>query len=164
MPSSNNTGCTLIDRFSLQERIVMRTGWLAFTAIGTYGIYEAAPIWAALYVLYCLLGFALVVLPSLCAHCPYPYQRDTCLFLPPGILRRFYPYKGPKMSAVGKISVFAAMAGMVIIPNFWLAADLSLLLLFWLVALPTIAAFPIHYCKRCRNFDCPMNKAENRAA
>jgi hypothetical protein len=55
------------------------------------------------------------------------------------------------------------MAGMVIIPNFWLVADLSLLALFWLVALPFIAALPIHYCKRCRNFDCPMNKAESRA-
>ncbi|MGD9368888.1 MAG: hypothetical protein PVH87_24505 [Desulfobacteraceae bacterium] len=164
MPSSNNTGCPLIDRFSLQERIVMRTAWFGFMAIGAYGIYKAAPIWAVLYVLYSLLAFALVVLPALCAHCPYPYKRDTCLFLPPGILRRFYPYKGPKMSVAGKVGVLAAMAGMVIIPNFWLAADLALLLLFWLAALPTIAAFPLHYCKRCRNFDCPMNKAKNRAA
>jgi hypothetical protein len=40
MPSSNTTECKLIDRFSLQERIVMRTGWLGMTAIGTYGIYR----------------------------------------------------------------------------------------------------------------------------
>jgi hypothetical protein len=68
------------------------------------------------------------------------------------------------MSVAGKVGVFAAMAGMVIIPNFWLAADLSLLLLFWLVAMPTIAPFPMHYSKRYRNFDCPMNKVENRVA
>ena len=141
------------------ERIVLRVGWYGFMAIGTYAIYKHSPIWAAVYVIYALLGFALIVLPGLCAHCPYPSKHNTCLFLPPGLLNRFYPYQGPNMSRIGKFAVFTVMAGIVIMPHFWLLFELSTLLLFWLFGLPTLVAFPIHYCKRCRHFGCPMNKA-----
>ncbi len=164
MPSKNSTGCTLIDRFSLMERIIMRSGWYGFMAVGTYAIYKQAPVWAWVYVVYALLGFALVVLPGLCAHCPYPSKHSTCLFLPPAFMNRYYPYKGPQMSPAGKIAVLAVMAGMVIIPLFWLMADLPMLMLFLLLGLPTLAIFPMHYCKRCRHFDCPLNKADKPEA
>ena len=157
--SKNNASCTLIDRFTLMECIVMRIGWYGFMAVGTYGIYKQAPAWAVVYVVYALLGFALAVLPGLCAHCPYPSKYNTCLFLPPGLVNRFYPYKGPQMSSIGKLAVFSVMAGMVIMPNFWLVSDLPILVLFWLLGLPTLAVFPIHYCKRCRHENCLMNRA-----
>jgi hypothetical protein len=157
--SKNNSFCTLIDRFTLMERIVMRVGWYGFMAVGTYGIYKQAPAWAAVYVVFALLGFALVVLPGLCVHCPYPSKYNTCLFLPSGLVNRFYPYKGPEMSWIAKFSVFSVMAGMVIMPNFWLVSDLPILVFFWLLGLPTVAVFPLHYCKRCRHTDCPMNRA-----
>ena len=161
MDSSNElTGCTLIDRFSLKERAIMRIGWYGFMAVGTIGIYKQSPVWAMLYVAYSLLSFALVILPALCSHCPYPSKHGTCLFLPPGLLNRFYPYKGPQMSLAGKFAVFITMAGIVILPHFWLIKDLPMLLLFWCFGLPTLMAFPLHYCKHCRHFDCPMNKAE----
>ncbi len=164
MTSQKVTDCMLLDRFSIKERIVMRTLWTAFTVVGAYGIYLQSPLWAVLYLVLTLLGFALVVLPALCAHCPYPSQHDTCLFMPPGVIRRFYPYKGPDMSTKGKISAFGAMAGMVIMPNFWLVSSPLLLLLFWVFALPALAAFPRHFCKRCRHFSCPMNKAQSPQA
>jgi uncharacterized membrane protein len=158
--SKNNTGCTLINRFSLSGRIVMRTLWTAFTVIGTYGIYVQSPLWAAIYIVLVLLGFILVVLPSLCTHCPYPSKHNTCLFMPPGLVTHFYPYKGPDMSTAGKICSLFAIAGMVIMPNIWLVSTPPLLLFFWLVALPTVAVFPLYYCTRCRHLDCPMNKAK----
>jgi hypothetical protein len=159
MTSQKSAACTLIDRFSLKERIVMRSLWTAFTAVGAYGIWIRSPLWAVLYLVFTALGFALVVLPSLCAHCPYPARHDTCLFAPPGVIRRYFPYKGADMSAAEKVGPFAAMAGMVIMPNFWLASSPLLLLLFWIFALPTLAAFPRHFCKRCRHLSCPMNRA-----
>ncbi len=155
----NSVTCTLIDHFSLMERITIRLGWYGFMIVGTFGIYKQSPAWAAVYVVGALLGFALVVLPGLCAHCPYPPKHATCLFLPPGFINRFYPYKGPQMSTAEKITVFTVMAGMVILPNFWLVSDIPVLLVFWLLGLPTLAAFPAHYCRRCRHFRCPMNKA-----
>ena len=150
--------CALIDRFSLKERIVMRIGWSGFMSVGAWTIYKQNPFWTWAYVAYGLLGFALVVLPSMCARCPYPYKRSTCLFVPPAILRKFYPYQGPNMTTAGKTAAFATMAGMVILPNFWLVNDIPLLMIFWLLGIPILAAFPMHYCSRCRHFRCPMNK------
>jgi len=138
----------------------MRMLFAAFTAIGTYGIYVQSPLWAVIYILFILLGSTLVVLPALCAHCPYPSKHGTCLFLPPGLVMRFYPYKGPDMSVAGKAGSLFVIAVMMIMPNIWLISNPLLLLLFWLIALPIAAAFPLHYCKHCRHFDCPMNKTK----
>jgi hypothetical protein len=80
--------------------------------------------------------------------------------MPPALLKRFYPYKGPKMSKSGKVTAFVAMSGMVVIPQFWLIHDLPLLAFFWLLGLPVLAIFPFFYCKRCRHFSCPMNKSD----
>jgi hypothetical protein len=70
----------LIDRFSFTEKGLLRTGWYGFMAIGAVGIYRQDPLWSLLYIVYGVAGFALVVLPRLCAHCPYPYKYSTCSF------------------------------------------------------------------------------------
>lgn len=150
---------SLIDRFSLKERILIRMGWYGFMIVGTWGIFVQAPFWAVIYLLYSLAAFVLVIFPGLCAHCPYPSLYSTCLFLPPAWVNRFYPYQGPQMHPAAKMMTFIAMAGIIAMPQFWLLSSLPLFILFWTLALPTVAAFPMYYCRRCRHFDCPMNKA-----
>jgi hypothetical protein len=158
MATVNDNMCSLIDRFSLGEKIVMRTGWFGFMAVGTAGIYVQAPLWALVYVIFGAAGFALVVLPGLCAHCPYPAQHDTCLFLPAKLVQRFYPYKGPRMQPAAKMAVALVMAGFVMFPQFWLIRRPVVLMLFWVLVLPVLAAFPLYYCRRCRHGGCPMNR------
>ena len=158
MQPRNTSDGTLIDRFSLKERLLSRAGWYGFMIVATGGIFMQAPVWAMIYLLYCLAAFTLVILPGLCAHCPYPSEYSSCLFLPPTLVNRFYPYKGPQMRPASKIAVPVAMMGIVLMPHFWLMANLPLLLLFWLLALPTLISFPMHFCKHCRHFDCPLNK------
>lgn len=160
MPVKSNNACTLHDRFSLKEKILMRTGWYGFTVVGTYAIYKQSPLWALAYIFYVIIGFALVVIPYLCAYCPYPYKLSTCLFMPSGLLRKFYAYRGPQPIMSGKIAACVIMAGTAIIPNFWLLNDIPLLIIFWLFGLPTLVAFPLHYCKHCRHVGCPLNRAE----
>jgi Na+/proline symporter len=160
MSTKDHSCCTLIDRFSWKEKLLMRTGWFGFMAVGAYAIARQNPLWAWAYVALGVFGFTLVVLPNICARCPYPSQFSTCLFLPPGLMKRFYPYKETKMSLSGKIATLLAMAGMVIMPQFWLVHNLPLFALFWLIGLPVLTAFPFYYCSRCRNFSCPMNKAQ----
>ena len=157
--SENKSDSILIDHFSLKARLFMMTGCFGFMAIGIYGIYKQDPLWAWLYAAYGIIGFLLVVLPCLCTHCPYPYKLSTCLFMPPGLLKKFYPYQGPEMSLGGKIATFTIMAGMIVIPNFWLINDLPMLLIYWLLCLPVAAGIALHYCKYCRHFGCPMNRA-----
>lgn len=152
--------CRLIDRFSLTERIIMRFAWLGFMAVAVYGIALQAPLWAAAYAAGSGLGFLFAVLPGLCAHCPYPSRHDTCLFMPPSLVRTFYPYRGPEMTAAGRVAALAALAAMVIAPLFWLIHTPLLLVIFLASSLPVLAAFPIYYCRRCRHHGCPLNRAE----
>jgi hypothetical protein len=159
MSSGGVHNCKLIERFSVKERFFMRSGWLGFMAVGCYGIYTQDPLWALLYIVFGLLGFALVVLPALCSRCPYPVEFSTCLFLPPSLIRRFYPYRGPHMSLSGKISTIVILVGVVAFPLYWLADNRLLLLVYWIFGLPALAAFPLHYCRRCRHSGCPLNKA-----
>ena len=158
--SKRCAGDGLIDRFSPFERVLLPAGWYGFMLVAVWGIFGQSPAGAVFYLLYSLMVFGLVILPGLCAHCPYPSRYGTCLFLPPGLLNRFFPYRGPRMSAAAKLGVPAAMAGVVLLPQWWLIRDLTTLMLFWLLALPTLAAFPRHYCRRCRHADCPLNRAK----
>lgn len=164
MASATNQHCPLVDRFSLKEKFLMRTGWFGFMAVGFYGIHRQDPLWAFIYAGFGLLGFVLVVLPGLCAHCPYPSKHDTCLFLPPALVRKFYPYRGPNMSLTGKTATLAALAGMAIMPLFWLTQDVYLLSVFILIGLPVLAVFPFYYCRRCRHTGCPMNRVPGYVA
>ena len=75
MPGKDSCSCTLIDRFSFTQKLSMRAGWFGFMAVGTYAIAKQNPLWAWAYVAFGFFGFALVVLPSICAHCPYVRQR-----------------------------------------------------------------------------------------
>jgi len=74
---SSTSPCNLIDRFNLKERVLMRSAWPGFAAVGVWAIYRQDPLWSLGYLLYVLAGFALVVLPGLCAHCPYPSRFST---------------------------------------------------------------------------------------
>ncbi len=160
MSMENNDACGLHDRFSFKDKIIMQTGWNGFMIIGTYGIYKQNPLWALAYVAYIIIGYALIVMPWVCAHCPYPYKLSSCLFMPPGFLRKIYNYRESQPSAAGKLAAGAIMIGTVIIPNFWLFKDTSLLIVFWLFGLPTLLAFPLHYCKKCRHLECPANRVK----
>ncbi len=157
-------GCTLIDRFSFLEKMLMRAGWYGAMAVGFYGIYKQDPLWAVLYAAFGILGFALGVMPSLCAHCPYPAFHSTCLFMPPAVVRKFYPYRGARMSRLEKVVTLVCLAGTMIIPLFWLARDRVLLVVFLLIGLPVLAVFPLHYCRRCRHVGCPLNRTSVRSA
>lgn len=161
MTVKSNNECALHDGFSLKDKILMQTGWNGFMIVGTYGIYKQAPLWAWAYIAYVIIGYSLIVIPYLCAHCPYPYKMMDCLFMPSGFLRKFYTYRGPQPPMIGKIAACAVMVGTALIPNFWIYSDIPLLIVFWIFGLPTLLAFPLHYCKHCRHSGCPANRVKS---
>jgi hypothetical protein len=160
MQNHKNTKCSYIDRFSLTQILVMRTAWYGFIAIGITGIALHSFSWAAIYTTVTFFAFTLGVMPTICAHCPYPVERDTCLFAPPFLIKKFYPYKGPEVSFRESVITIFALATVVIFPQYWLNKNSFLQALFWIIFLPSIAAFPFFYCKRCRHTGCPLNQTE----
>ncbi|MBN2030509.1 hypothetical protein JW824_09715 [bacterium] len=148
----------LVDGFSLIEKILMRMGFYGFIFIGAYGIYSATLLWGLLYTGFVLFGLGFVFLYCLCAHCPYPYEYSDCLFLPAGLIKKLYKSRSEQMHILDKVGFLMVMGGLVIIPQYWLLKRDMLLILFWIFCLPTLARLLFYLCKRCRHFNCPLNR------
>jgi hypothetical protein len=75
-------------RFSLPLRLAMRLCLYAFFAIGFIGTGLLSRTVGAVYLIVLLVG-GWAILRCFCSHCLYPYSLDSCLPMPPLILRRF---------------------------------------------------------------------------
>ena len=155
---AENAPCTLIDRFSLLEKTLMRLGFYGAFALAAFGLALDSPLRAAIYLAASLAALNLGLLPGACAHCPYPYQHKDCLFYPYWILLRLYRYRGPNFSALDVVLVAVGFGVPMIAPQFFLwhrpvlaAVNLGL----WLAA---PAGMVLHFCKGCRNVGCPLNR------
>ncbi len=149
----------LIDGFSLVEKILMRIGFYGFIVTGAYGIYSVSLLWGLIYTGFVLLGLGFILLYCLCSHCPYPYEYSDCLFLPFNLIKKLYKFRSEKMSLLDKIGFLIVMGGLVIIPQYWLLMNVTVLIIFWIFCLPTLVRLLFCLCKRCRHFDCPFNRA-----
>lgn len=160
MPSKNNKDCTLIDRFSLLEKILMRTALYGFIIIGTYSIFSTSILWGVIYSAFVIFGAAVVASYLFCPHCPYPFKYETCLFFPAGIIKLFGRFRSEQMSIIEKVGAFGWFAGLIVIPQFWLFQNYILLIIFWVLALPLLVRVRTYICKRCRHFFCPLNAVD----
>ena len=153
--------------FALWEKGLWRLCFYGFLVVGAAGVYAVSPLGGATYAALSLVGLFAVVLPSLCSHCPYPTRYRDCLFLPPGLVRALYPFRGPRMSRAEGFAFLGVTLALIAAPQLWLLARPAWLLAFWALALPVLVAFPLYYCRRCRHFGCPANRvprAERRRA
>lgn len=148
----------LLNKFSPAQKIVLRLVLAAFIAVGAYAIFLHSAAWGWIYLGVAILGQAFFVLPSLCGHCPYPFELNDCLFLPAGLLRRLVKYRGPKVSGGETALISITLLLIVGMPQVWLIAEPWLLVLFWALLIPFVAYFPLHLCKRCRHTGCPSNR------
>jgi hypothetical protein len=147
----------LIDKFSVAEKILARTGFYGFIIIGAYGIYSQSILWGIAYTLFVLLGSIFGLPYYFCSHCPYPYKYSDCLFTPFWLIARQQEFRPGQLTISDKICSAVIGAGLVLIPQYWLFKNHSVLILFWIFCALTLVSFPIYYCKRCRNFKCPFN-------
>lgn len=153
-----------IDRFSPAEKALMRIGLYGLIAVGVAGIYAADPVWAWGYLAFAVLGFMLPVVGILCARCPYPYTRHTCLFVPYGLIPRMVAFRPHPMKGWEKAVLVLFFAGLVVWPLPFLAAHPLWLVTFLVLALPTNGAILVRYCPRCRNVRCPFNRVRQPTA
>ena len=154
--SCNNHG-ELIERFNLLEKILLRVGFYGFMLVGTYGIYSRSIVWGLIYTGFVIFGLKFGLLYFLCSHCPYPYKHSDCLFVPFSLIKKQYEFRSDAISVLDKIGFVAITAGFIVIPQYWLLENYTILILFWILCLPTLAIFPFYLCRRCLHFDCPFN-------
>ena len=159
---SCNNHCDLIERFKLLEKILVRIGFYGFMFVGAYGIYSKSILWGLIYTVFVILGLKFGLLYFLCSHCPYPYKYSDCLFVPFRLIEKQYEFRSNAMSVLDKIGFVAITAGFILIPQYWLFKNYTILILFWILCLPTLASFPFYLCRRCQHFDCPFNSVSEK--
>lgn len=146
-----------IDRFSTCQKICMRTCLYGFFVTGVVGVFSADIFCGIAYLVFAAVA-GIAALNCFCAHCPYPVNHDTCLAMPPALLRCVTTQKPDPLSAAEKCVFILSLAAILLIPQYWLIRRPLLLALYWLFCLPTFFVFPFYFCKRCRFGNCPFNQ------
>jgi hypothetical protein len=116
--SDHDANYKLTDKFSPHERILMMLGFYGFVIVGAIGIYSVSLVGGLIYTAFAALGLLGIVLSCLCSHCPYPYEYDTCLFLPVGLVKKLRKYNPEPLKKHEKIGFIVVMAGLVALPQF----------------------------------------------
>lgn len=151
--------CELKDGFTLAEKTLARIGFYGLISVGAYAIYSRNPVWCILYLCFALVGNLFVVYSFLCAYCPYPFKYSDCLFFPYQAVSNVVSEREGQITPRKRLGFVLVMAGLVLIPQYWLLSSHILLVLFWILALPLLLAFPFYYCRRCRHERCGFNRA-----
>ena len=151
--------CELKDGFTLKEKALARIGFYGMISVGALAIYSRSPVWGILYLCFALVGNLFVVYSFLCAYCPYPFKYSDCLFFPYQVVSRVVSERKGQITPGKRRGFVLVMAGLVLIPQYWLFSSPGLLVLFWILALPLLMVFPLYYCRRCRHEKCGFNRA-----
>ena len=151
---------TLTERFSLIHKMFMRTMFYGYIVIGAYGIYSESIFLGVFYSGFVIFGLFPLLLYCVCANCPYPYKCSDCLLLPFWLIKKLYKFRGLSMSITDKVGFIVTFAGLILIPQYWLLKNYTLLILFWIFCLPVLIIIPFYFCKRCQHFSCPFNLAK----
>ncbi len=147
------------DGFGIVEKVLMRTGFYGFILIGAWAIARQSAAWAAVYLAGSVIGLVLVVYVFLCRYCPYPFRYRDCLFFPYQWLTSAVRPSAGRMGRGHQFGFSAVMAMLLLFPHPWLIGDPRVLLAFWMLAGPTVAALPLYYCRRCHHHQCVFNRA-----
>jgi hypothetical protein len=155
----SKTSPALKDGFAWYEKLLARAGLAGMVLVGAIAIYLASP-WAAVaYLLFGLVGGLLAIYDFLCVYCPYPYQYSDCLFFPAPLLTAIVKRRTGKIYWLRKALLVLIVAGLILVPQYWLWDNRALLAGFWALAAAIALAFPGYYCRRCRHGQCPLNRA-----
>ena len=163
MPNQNSQQNTAVRmKFSLAEKILMGLGYYATVITGIYGTYLESITWGVAYTVFVIFGFSVLLGYCVCSYCPYIFpEYSDCLFPPFGrVVRKLYKFQPGPISSMDKTGFLIMMVGVVLIPQYCLLKNYTLLIIFWLFCLPTYAGLILYECKRCRHFDCIFNRAE----
>lgn len=154
------TSCPrLTDSFSMAEKALMCGLFYGFPCVGVYAISLIDPAWAWGYLVFTIVGFSGVVMGSICARCPYPYTRNTCLFFPKKLVPAVYKSRRSPMRLWEKVLLVIFFTSLLLIPLPWLIGQPVLLAVFYGMGIPANAILLTYYCKRCRNTSCLFNRA-----
>ena len=154
--------CSLAKGFSIYEKLYAQISFFMFTIIGFYGIYIEAPCWSLGYlVIFASVPFV-VQRYLVCPRCPHLYEYGDCLQLHPRITHLFI--KRPIATPMNRFEKFVWISIFILLPLFpiyWLTAHKLLLIAFLISCGIWYGGQFFYFCKRCRVYSCPLNRADH---
>lgn len=108
------------------------------------------------------LGLIYFAICSLCASgilfaycCKCSVRLDNCSHVFPGRLTRLLPQRRQSPYTFGDIAgTGLGLAMILLFPQYWLLQEVTVMLLFWLLAIVALAEILIFVCRQCENTGC----------
>lgn len=135
------TDCGSVKGFSTGEKIFAQGTFNAAVIIGAYGMGLQSPLLALIYVVFAIGSFTLLMRYTICARCPHLLVAGDCLFLPASLAMKVISeqHTGP-LTGWGKVILYCAPLGTMLIPVYWLLSSPILLGCFLFLPQPVSLA------------------------
>ena len=155
------SACTLADGFNLLEKIYAQFSFIAMGIIGTIGIVLVDWRWILPYLFIFYYGILGIVMRHLtCPRCQHLHVYNDCLQFPPKItIWLVKKRKTTPFSAFEKLLFYMIFILIPTFPIYWLLSTPILLSAFIITASMWYLGQFLYFCKRCRNKECPFNRA-----
>ena len=152
--------CTLAEGFSTTEKAWAQVSFLAMGTLGTSGIVVEDWPWIFPYILIFWYGIPGGIMRHLnCPRCPHLHRYGDCVQAPVSLTKRLVKRRktGP-FSRSEKLLFLSIFILIPAYPVFWLVSHIGFLIAFLIAAGAWYAGQFLHFCRRCRVFDCPFNR------
>jgi hypothetical protein len=157
----DNINCSLAEGFSLWEKIYAQFSFIAMSVIGTVGIVLVDWPWILPYIFINWYGIPGIVMRHLaCPRCPHLYKYGDCLQFHPKVTRKIVKKrKTTPFNGLEKFLFYMIFILIPVYPIYWLLFNKLLLIVFLISAVMWYSGQFLYFCKRCRVYDCPFNRA-----
>jgi hypothetical protein len=152
--------CTLAEGFSVWEKAWAQLSFLTMGILGTVGIVIEDWPWVVPYIAIYWYGIPGIIMRHLnCPRCPHLHVYGDCLQAPARLTR--WLVKERKTTPFSNLEKSLFLVIFILIPTyplFWLAAHTGLLVAFVAAAGAWYLGQFLHFCRKCRVYDCPFNR------
>ncbi len=151
----------MIEKFSLFQRITLQGSWFIIIILGNIGLFNYNLIFGTIYLSFSIITTFFLLSITLCRHCPYPCKYDSCLFMSPKIVKKYFKYISPNMNIFEKIVFVIIFLGIGLIPIYWLfISNIFIFIPFIILVIYLYTYMFVYLCTKCYHYSCPFNRAK----
>ena len=151
----------MIEKFTLFQRITLQGSWFLIIILGSIGLFNFNFIFGVFYLSFSIITSCFLLSITLCRHCPYPCKYDSCLFMSPKTINKYFKNVSPNMNIFEKIIFVIIFLGIGLIPIYWLFISNKFIFIPFIIFVINLYTYMFGYlCTKCYHYSCPFNIAE----
>lgn len=144
-----------ISPFSLGEKLYAQITFHGGIITGAYGLFLNSTTLGIAYLLYAYIGIILLMRYTVCPRCPHLLVANDCVQLHPKLTKKIIcPNRKGPLNLYEKILFTMVLYGILILPIYWIASNIIILILFLLLYGGLLLGLHLHFCPNCENKIC----------